>query len=384
MDVPNPSSGRPMVAVHVASGDLWAGAEAQVALLLPALARLGVDTHALLFNEGRLAEELRTAGVGTRVVPESGGTLPLVTGLREALHALDPTVVHTHGYKEAILGFGASLGMDCLRLRTLHGVPELPVGGSARRQQLWSRLEDGLERVLGVEAVAVSRALAEAEQPRWGERLHRIPNAVDAEALAGARADPPPEPDHPRLLFAGRLEPVKGPDLLLEAFVRLHRERPALRLWMAGAGSLGPALAERVRQAGLEEAVRLLGERDDVPSLLAGADLVILPSRAEGMPTLLLEALALGRPVVATAVGGMPEVAEDGRCARLVPPEDPEALARACGELLDDDDERRALAERGPLRVAAHYLPARCAEATLALYRSLAARRSGGDAAGPS
>jgi glycosyltransferase involved in cell wall biosynthesis len=179
------------------------------------------------------------------------------------------------------------------------------------------------------------------------------------------------------LLYAGRLEPVKGPDVLLEAFAEIRVALPDATLVVAGEGSLASELRARVAERPLP-GVRFLGQRSDIPDLIAAADLVVLPSRGEGMPTLLLEALLAGRAVVATRVGAVADVTEDGRFARIVPPGDAATLARACIALLRDSAARQRLAEGAPAAVRRRFDPALAAAATEALYlEALGALRQG-------
>lgn len=356
--------------LHVASGDFWGGSEAQVAFLLPALAARGHRVRAVLFNSGRLEQELQTARVRVDVIPEQDGMLALWRGLRGNLRSTPADLVHAHGYKEALTLFSASVGLPVRRVRTLHGVPEVPLGGVAWRLALYTRLERWLSAWLQVRGIAVSQALFEAESPHWRSRLSRVPNAVDIGVPQGSV--PPNERDRlPVMLYAGRLEPVKGPDILLEAMPAIRKAVPDVRLWLAGEGSLRSHLEGRIAQLGLEGAVELLGQRDDVDELIEAARLVVLPSRGEGMPTLLLEALAAGRPVVATRVGGMPEVTRDGALAVLVPSGEPIAFAQACIRVLTDDGLRKRLELLGPPEMQARYTPESVAVQTEAVYRLL-------------
>jgi glycosyltransferase involved in cell wall biosynthesis len=148
--------------------------------------------------------------------------------------------------------------------------------------------------------------------------------------------------DRPIALFLGRLSPVKGPDVLIEA-VRLLRERQPRALFvLAGDGQLRAPLEDAVRAHGLQEQVRLAGfvPRENVADYLAASDLLVLPSRSEGLPHAVLEAMAFSLPVVASHVGGVSEVVEDGVTGALVPPDDPPALAAALEPLLADADLR--------------------------------------------
>jgi len=136
--------------------------------------------------------------------------------------------------------------------------------------------------------------------------------------------------DRSIVLFVGNLVPVKGPDVLLDAFARLvsAMQEPPL-LVVAGGGRLRPALEQTVGSARLSEHVRFVGARphSEIPQWISASDVLCLPSRMEGCPNVILEAFASGRPVVASSVGGVPELVLDDRGV-LVPPGDPEALAR--------------------------------------------------------
>jgi len=179
------------------------------------------------------------------------------------------------------------------------------------------------------------------------------------------------DPDDLAVLALGRLSPEKGQDVLLEAFSRLPADEHR-HLLLAGDGALRPVLERRA--AALGERVRLLGWRDDPWALLGAADVFVLPSRREGLPIALLEALAVGLPVVATHVGAVGEVLAGGACGHLVEPDDAAALAAALAEVLGDGKVRARLGEAGRTRVDAAYDVAGQTRALEALYRAVAAR----------
>ena len=164
--------------------------------------------------------------------------------------------------------------------------------------------------------------------------------------------------ERPLALFLGRLSPVKGPDVLLEA-VRLLRERlPRAAFVLTGEGQLRAPLEAAVREHHLQEHVFFAGAvaRESVAEYLAACDLLVLPSRSEGLPHAVLEAMAFGRPVVASSVGGVPEVVENGVTGLLVPPEDPRALAGGLERLLADSElcERYGAAARAAFERREH------------------------------
>ena len=218
-------------------------------------------------------------------------------------------------------------------------------------------LAERLTSPLADRIVAVSRAIARDLVARYGVDAARtvvVHNGIDAWAFRAAR-----EPAVVRaalglgdgrrvIVMAGRMTPQKGWDVLLEAAARLRAVRADVACVCVGDGPLSPALARRAAE--LELDARFTGARDDVADLLGCADVVVLASRSEGLPFTLLEAMALGKPVVATRVGGVPEVVEDGRSGRLVPREDPAALATAIADVLDSP-EAAAMGARGRARV---------------------------------
>jgi glycosyltransferase involved in cell wall biosynthesis len=196
------------------------------------------------------------------------------------------------------------------------------------------RLTSGVvDRVTIISRLAAERYVAIGAVP--ARLLEILPNAVDTD-----RFRPIPEAraairrelrlgDEFVWLAVGRFEEAKDYPTMIAAFARLAADRPTSRLLLVGKGSLRPEVEQLVRAAGLDERVRFLGVRRDVPELMSAADGYLLSSAWEGMPVVLLEAAAVGLPIVATRVGGVAEVVEDGTTGFLVPPGDPAALAEA-------------------------------------------------------
>jgi len=201
--------------------------------------------------------------------------------------------------------------------------------------------------------VAVSDAVADTAValgvPR--ARVTVIPNGVDVERFAAAEADASVRRENgtPVVGSVGCLAARKDYPTLLAALALLDGRGRSFRAVIVGEGKERVALERQVEQLGLAERVRFLGERPDVERLLPGMDVFVLSSREEGIPNALLEAMAAARPAVATAVGGTPEVMQDGQTGWLVPPRDPAALARALETVLADPAEaarRGAAAQR--------------------------------------
>src|SRR5262249_52452719 len=262
------------------------------------------------------------------------------------LRYLRADVLCCHGYKADLLGRPAARRA---------GVPAVAVSrgwtGESFKIRLYERLDRFLlrwmDRVVcgsGGQAVKVRRAGVAPE------KITVIRNAIRPERFAA------PDPVYRRKLAAlfprprrwvigaaGRLSPEKGFDVLIEAARQVVREEPAAGFILFGEGALRGALSRHIEAAGLKGRFVLGGFRDDLDRLIPCFDLLILPSFTEGLPNVVLEGLAAGVSVVATAVGGTPEVIEDGVCGVLVPPGDPGALARRIADLLGSEGERRTM-----------------------------------------
>ncbi len=185
-------------------------------------------------------------------------------------------------------------------------------------------------------------------------------------------------PTDPVLIVMGRLEPQKGHRVLLEALPAVRREFPQVRLVCLGEGVLRDELEKQTRTLGLEDTVRFVGFQHNVSDWLTLADLTVLPSYYEGLPLAAIESLAAGRPVVATAVDGTPEVVVDGKTGLTVPPGDSARLAEAICQLLRDRELRRRLAEAGRQWVLKRFSQERQVKQTRDFYRLAWEQTKGG------
>jgi len=183
--------------------------------------------------------------------------------------------------------------------------------------------------------------------------------------------------DRPALLVLGRLESQKGHIYVIEAMRELVRDRPHLIALFAGAGALRAELDARCQALGLAENVRFLGHRSDPERLLAAADIVVLPSLYEGLPLVAIEALATGRPMVATDIEGTREIVIQGDTGLLVPPADSAALSRAIERLLVSPELAAKLGARGRSLVEGNFDVRRQLEKTVQVYEELLARQTG-------
>jgi len=321
-------------------------------------------------GEGDLFDTLRGRGLdvvrieGLRRAPALSD-LFVLGRLRRELSAFAPDVVHTHASKAGALGRRAlrtRAFARTARVHTFHGhVLEgyFPAPISARLVASERRLARATDRV-----VAVSHATAD-DLVRLGvvgeEKLVVIQPGLELDELLGQTRDTAASPlrrevgagaDDVLVGVIGRLAEVKQPLRALEIYALLARRYPRLQLVFVGDGELRRPLERAILALGPEDQrrVHLLGARADMPVVLAGLDGVLLCSRSEGLPVALIEAGAAGLPVVAAAVGGVPELVAHERTGWLG--QTTEELAFGLGRLLDDPVAARAMGERARLRVA--------------------------------
>ncbi|MBK7642036.1 MAG: glycosyltransferase family 4 protein [Planctomycetes bacterium] len=329
-------------------------------------------------------ERLEREGVGVTRIPMRREVAPALdrrhaAELRALLERLRPDVVHTHSSKAGALGRWASLRSGIgARVHTPHTFAFLfaSMFGPGKRA-----LYRGVEGWLGARTqrlIAVSQDEARTIRAAGvvaAEKLRVVENGIDprpyAAARALARASLGFSEGAPLLLTAGLLNIAKGQDLLVEALAQPGLEH--VQLALAGEGELRPALEARIAALGLGARVRLLGFRADMPALLATCDAYVLPSRWEGMPYVLLEALSACKPIVATPVDGARELVESGACGVLAQGMAPAQIAQALRTLLAQRaPERERLGRAGAELVARRYTAERMVESTIAVYRELA------------
>jgi glycosyltransferase involved in cell wall biosynthesis len=338
---------------------------------------------------GRVALSL-TLDQGTRLAPEflalekAGVTLfchelPPRAYLdeRARIHAVlerhRPDVVHTHGYRADLLAGWAARRAGIARVSTLHGFT-----GGDWKNRLYERIQlRALRRFDAVIAVSqpIASRLAGLGIPE--DRVALIPNGWAPHQTPLPRAEARAAlglPAEGRFVgWVGRLSPEKGADVFLAALARLGRAD--VGAVVLGEGRLRAPLEAEARALGLGGRVRWLGLVPGAGRLAAAFDLFVLSSRTEGTPIALFEAMAAGTPIVATRVGGVPDVLRDGQDALLVPPEDPGALAAAMATALDKPGDTAARVEAAGTRLAEHYAIGPWLERHRALYHSLLARR---------
>lgn len=343
------------------------------AALLAALART-------LARPGRLAAALRLAlacgarGAGQGAPPGTGGRLRHLVYLAQAARVAERCralgIAHVHAH------FGTNPAAVAMLAHALGGPPYSFTchGPEEFDAPLALSLPEKLRRAAF--AVAVS-GYGRSQLCRWADpglwpRLHIVHCGVEPAAF------PPPAPlpaQGPHLVFVGRLDTQKGLPLLVEALALAAPGHPGLRLTLVGDGPLRPLLRRRVAEAGLADRVAFAGWQDEagVRAALAGAQALVVPSFAEGLPVVIMEAMAAGRPVIATAVAGIAELVVPGQTGWLVPAGRASPLAAAVGALAATPPDRlAAMGAAARSRVLARHDVGESAERLARLFRAAA------------
>jgi glycosyltransferase involved in cell wall biosynthesis len=323
-----------------------------------------------LIDEGTLAGEIRAMGVPVTVLGRHGKLDPsLVFRLASWLRQQRADVVHTHLFTADSYGrVAARLAGVPAVFSTAHGI--IVCEGTLRRVIHWA-LSWISTRVIAC-SDEVHRVLCEKDHLP-ASRVSVILNGIDVGRFAGASgAGVRTEfgiPDDTVLLgVLGRLHPAKGHHDLITALARLRDEGLAFACLVIGSGELKNELVQQAARTGLSDRIVFTGHRADVPRLLAALDVFAMPSRWEGLPMALLEAMAMSKPVVATRVGGIPDVVRDEANGLLVAPGDPPALAAALRRLLTEPALRDELGQQALATVRRHHDVTRTAREYEALY----------------
>lgn len=365
-------SASPRTVAHLIETDGPGGAERVLAHLVSHLAADGVHNVVLLpaDGEGWLARQLPRERVAIVPIPLLG--VPIRSSLKAitaALRKSQPAVVHSHEFTMSALGGIASWHLGLPHIFTMHG-------GRYYASRLSRRFATALAARGAQQVVAVSQSMArflatDLLLPPTSIRV--IPNGIPPlPAVVPTLRTELRLSDQAQLIVAvGNLYPVKGHVHLLRALALLPETIGSrVHVAIAGRGAEEESLRALANALGISERVHLLGLRDDIPNVLRSGTIYALPSLSEALPLSLLEAMRAGLPVVASGVGEVPIVLENGEAGLLVPPGDTVALAHALSALLTDTARARAISARAERAVLEHYGIEQMADKYLTLYRA--------------
>jgi glycosyltransferase involved in cell wall biosynthesis len=355
--------------VHLETGRHVYGGALQVLFLVEGLARQGVENLLVVPDGSAVAEEARRRGLPVRSLPMAGeADLAFPFRFRRLLRDEAPDLVHLHSRRGA-----DTLGAVTTKLARIPTVLSRRVDNP---EAGWSL---GAKYRLFDAVITISEAIRSVllEQGVPAEKVRCVHSALDPTPFEGPcgrnefrRAFSLKDGD--RVVgMAAQFIPRKGHDTLLTAVPAILRAHPDARFLLFGRGPLRDEVEAEIREAGLADTVLLPGFRDDLPSLLPCLDLLVHPASMEGLGVVLLQASAAGVPIVASAVGGIPEAVAHRENGLLIPPGDPDALAEAVVTLLENPEQARAMGETGRERVRGLFSVERMVEGNLAVYREI-------------
>lgn len=356
------------------------GAQRQLVELAKALPRDRYALHVISLSTDKRAFEpaIRQLDVPLTLIPQSGVWSPgTFSALYRTLRAQRPDVVHTWLFTADLYGrLAAWLARVPVILSAVRSVePDKPA-----HYVLADRLLRRITTAFTVNAKAIGIVLSSRERVS-PSRIQTVYNGVDLAVFDPSRRDGAIRQqiavghDAPLIGIVGRLAPVKDHATFLRAAALVVREEPAARFLIAGSGPLRDALRQAVARLNLQEHVRFLDSQSEAAPVFAALDVVVVTSRYEGCCNVILEGMAMGKPVIATAVGGNPELVIPGETGLLIPPEDPQNLADAILHLLQDPDRARAMGQAARRRIEEHFTLERMAEQTDQFYQAIMQER---------
>jgi len=363
--------------LHVNTQKTWGGGEQQTVLLATGLEARGHEATVVCQPGSPLSERCREAGLAVEEVRMRGeADLRAAWTLRSIIRRGDYDIVHLHTAHAHTLGTAAV----ALARRGRCIVSRRVIAPAAVGLLSGFKYHHGVARYIAISQAVRQTLLAGGVEP---EKIAVVHSGIEIERLEGAGSGGLREefrlpPEAPIVGHVGSLTEAKGQRTLLEAVPVVLDACPEARFVIVGDGELREVLEARAKELDIAERVVFTGFRADVARFLALFDVFCMPSVREGLCTSVLEALALRRPVVATSVGGLPEIVADGRTGLLVPPGDPEALGGAIVRLLTDKDLASSLAERSRRLVEEKFTAQAMVEGTIRVYLEVMNESTGG------
>jgi glycosyltransferase involved in cell wall biosynthesis len=348
--MPLPGRNRVRVVEVLATGTSG-GAQEHVYSLMTRLDTTRYDASVVALSAGSAVRKLQRAGFDVTVIDEPDEAIA-VGALTARLADLRADVIHTHMYRADIIGTKAAMALANAGHRRPYVVSTVHSSRvrSAEDRDVIRSLTPEMDQL-----IAVSKSIEQkiAAEHRAGAPVRLIYNGVDLERYdhqepcCTLRDEYGMEPGSQIVGVVARLEPEKGHETLLDAWPLVLRDVPDAYLLIVGEGGRRDQLEQRAAANRVAHRVVFTGRRDDVPAVTAALDVAVLPSHREAQGLSILEAMALSRPVVASDVGGIPEMIEDGVTGLLVPHDRPDALAAAIVRLLTDHSFADTIARAG-------------------------------------
>jgi glycosyltransferase involved in cell wall biosynthesis len=365
----------------MASGDIWAGAESQLFTLAKTLHQSDkVKVSVALMNYGVLEQRLKNEGIDVTVFDESKlNGFKIIAGIFSLFRRLKPDIVHTHGKKENILSsFGLIFFKNITSMRTAHGAPENRPSPLLFHKWLYNFSDWFSGRFLQRRIIAVSDDLKTKLAEHFpATKISIIQNGLDIIDISHHQPEKqflkPTDSTTFRIGFAGRLVSVKRVDLFIQAAREFISKYPDISatFHIYGTGPLKNELEKLRSELDAAASIIFEGHTEDMAAQLGELDILIMISDHEGLPMILLEAMACHTPILAHAVGGIPELLDHGQCGVLISNQNPVDYAHAIYTLLSEPDTRQMLARNAYERLSKHYSSQTNADAYVETYTSL-------------
>jgi len=340
------------------SSEGYFGVENMLVNLGVALLRQGYRCLVGVFCDARfphteIGERASKRGLEVEIVPCSGRfDWRAVAGVRKLLDKHQVDVLHTHGYKADIYGGLAAWGRRLGLVATCHNWPH-----PSRSMRAYAALDRLVLRTFDRVVVVSDAVGAILRHSGMSEgKLRTIANGVEVERFQGAQPSLKSSSSTFSVVgFVGRLVPGKGADVLLRAAPRVLSRYPNSRFMLVGDGPARQELESLASQLGVTDRVLFAGVREDMPQVYGSFDLLVLPSLCEAMPMCVLEAMAAGKPVIATRVGAVPKLIEDDKTGMLIEPGDVAGLSAAILKLLEAPERAQRLGKNGQARATEQF-----------------------------
>ncbi|WP_048600528.1 glycosyltransferase [Rubeoparvulum massiliense] len=369
--------------LHVIGGGEYGGAEIHVLNLCKSLSRLGVEPVIICFYRHRFAKQAEELGFQVHVLDQFGRfDWRLLSELRRLIFSIEPFVIHTHGVKANFFTRLAVQGMEenFPLITTVHSLLRFDY---PKKTSYWGALAlEKLTRRYVDRFIAISHHIAQDLEGQGVDpkKISVIHHGLDLDLFSldqreerrqRLRQEWGLQGDEFVIGTMSRLVAVKGIDSLIRAASTLLPQFPQLHIIIGGDGDERNELQRLAQESGYAERIHFIGFRDDVADVLTSFDLFVSCSFSEGFGLSILEAMAMQLPVVTTGVGGIMDFLQDKKNGRLIPVGDQAALAAVLTELIDQEEERRQLAQQARLDVEEKYTLLRMAEETKNLYLQL-------------
>ncbi len=359
----------PVRVCHIISGDLWGGAEAVVYHLSRSLNVLGIEVSVVTFNEGRLTESLRKAGLDVAVVDESAHSfLWLVMAVRRHVIARGATVIHSHGYKENMVALVLSrLGVPVKLVATQHGWPEVYGSKHNMKYRFLNRLNIAVMSLFFDHLACVSEDMRNRLVERYGRsgaRAQVVRNGIDVNIDV-------PEKTRGALFIigsCGRFVPVKDYPFLVAVAAYVREKNRNVVFKIAGDGPELERVKALVRSNNLEDSFACIGAVADMDRFYQELDVYINTSIQEGMPISILEAMLHGLPIVAPRVGGIAEMVTDDVEGYTIYERDASRYGDCCLDLIQNVELYREMSKAAVARVKRSFSSEKMARDYLTMY----------------